>query len=130
MTVISELCRCVQALAQPASAQVSLFPDLAVVGDELALQFADALLAYQASAPPADSAQSLSLKQLDDYLSQLSGPEDRAFWLDRAALNSDVRWQRLRDLARAVLTAFRWPHEPPPRDGATYVGADKIVHHT
>jgi hypothetical protein len=127
MTATAELRRCVQALAQPSPVQVSLFPDFAVVGDELALQFADALGAYHASGPPDERGQLRCLKQLDDYITELSGPEDERFWLDRPALGSDVRWQRIRDLARAVLVAFNWPDEPPPRDGATYVADDKIV---
>jgi hypothetical protein len=127
MTAVSELRRCVQALAQPASVQVSLFPDFAVVGDELAIQFGDALEAYRSSAPPA-SAQALALEQLDEYLSQLSGQEDRGFWDDPSALSSDPRWQRVRDLAKTALSTFGWPDEPPPKDGATYVGAHGVVH--
>jgi hypothetical protein len=130
MTDLAELRRCVQALAQPALVQVSLFPDFAAVGDELAGQFEDAMLAYRASAPTARSAQSLSLKQLADYLTELSGPKDSDFWCDNAVLASDVRWQRVRDLARMVLATFDWPDEPPPRDGAIYVCEEKVVHNT
>jgi hypothetical protein len=127
MIATAELRRCVQALAQPSSVQVALFPDFAVVGDELALQFADALGAYHASAPTDERGQLRCLKQLDDYLTELSGPANERFWLDRAALGSDVRWQRIRDLAKTVLVAFNWPDEPPPKDGATYVAGDKVV---
>jgi hypothetical protein len=130
MTAVSELRRCVQALAQPASMQVSLFPDFAVVGDELALQFEGALVAYRSSAPAPLSTQAVALELLDGYLSQLSGPENSSFWDDPSALPSDARWQRVRDLAQAVLSAFDWPDEPPPRDGATYVGENGVVHNT
>jgi hypothetical protein len=127
MTSVAELRRCVQALAQPAAVQISLFPDFAVVGDELALQFDDALQAYRASEPEGADRKLGSLKTLDDYLAKVSGPGDERFWQDRAALASDLRWQRVRELARAVLGAFAWPDEPPPRDGATYVTGDKVV---
>ena len=130
MTAIAELRRCVQALAQPALVQVSLFPEFAVVGDELALQFDDALRAYSASGLTAEPSQLQSLKQLDDYLAELSGPENERFWLDRTVLFSDARWHRIRDLARAVLASFNWPDETPPRDGATYVGGCEIVRNT
>jgi hypothetical protein len=125
MSLKAELRRCVQALAQPAAVQISLFPDFAIVGDELALQFDEALRAYRTS-EPVGAVQRGSLNDLDDYLATLSGPEDEHFWLDRTALASDVRWQRVRDLARAVLAAFNWPDGPPLRDGATYVASDKI----
>jgi len=128
MTAVSDLRRCVQALALPASVQVSLFPDFAVVGDELGIQFGDALVAYRSSAATPVSAQTIALKQLDEYLSQLSGEENSSFWVDPSALVFDARWQRVRDLARAVLSTFGWPDEPPPRDGATYVGVHGVVH--
>jgi len=127
MTVSAELCRCVQALAQPAAVQIALFPDFAVVGDELAVQFDVALRDYRAFSPTAEEAQLRSLAVLDDYLAELSGPEDERFWWDRAALGSDMRWQRIRDLARDVLAMFDWPHEPPPLDSATYVGGNGVV---
>jgi hypothetical protein len=130
MTATAELRRCLQALAQPAAEQVSLFPEFAVIGDELALQFDDALHAYHASASTPDPIQLESLRLLDDYLTELSGPEEDRFWLERAALASDPRWEQIRDLARAVLAAFAWPDKPPPRDGATYVGSRKVVHNT
>lgn len=38
-----------------------MFPDFAVIGDQLALQFSDALQAFRASAAQADTAQSLAL---------------------------------------------------------------------
>jgi hypothetical protein len=104
-----------------------MFPDFAVIGDELALQFSDALRAFRASAAQADTAQSFALGQIDEYLSQLSAPKNTGFWHDRAALGSDERWQHVRDLARAALITFGWPDEPPSRDDATYVGADRVV---
>jgi hypothetical protein len=35
-----------------------------------------------------------------------------------------------RELARAVVVAFNWPDEPPPRDGATYVGVAEVIKNT
>lgn len=127
MNEAAELRRCVQALAQPAGVQLSLFPGFVVVGDELAIQFADALYAYRMSRPPTEPNQAESLEQLEHYLTKLSGTGEESFWLDRTAFASDVRWQRIRELARHVLAAFDWPDEPPPRDGSTYVSADGLV---
>jgi len=75
----------------------------------------------------AEPAQLRSLNLFDDYLAELSGPKDERFWQDPAALDSDMRWQRIRELARDVLTTFDWPYEPPPRDGATYVDENGVV---
>ena len=66
MDAVAELRRCVQALAQPTAVQVSLFPDFAAVGDELALQFDDALRIYRASGAPDQPARLRSLNQLDE----------------------------------------------------------------
>jgi hypothetical protein len=60
------------------------------------------------------------------YLIALSGPANEGFWLDREALDSDERWARIRERARAVLAAFDWPDEAPALDAATYVG-DGVV---
>ena len=122
-----ELCRCVQALAQPASVQVSLFPDFAVVGDELALQFDDALRAIRALGSPLSDNQIKSLDELDRYLSELSGPQNDDFWVDRALLGTDPRWHRVRELARIVLSAFAWPNDVPGKDGAVYVSAGSTI---
>jgi hypothetical protein len=59
--------------------------------------------------------QTARLRQLDAYLTGLSGEQNRAFWTDEA-LVSDPRWEQVRALALAALTSFQWPKEVPPAE--------------
>ncbi len=113
----------VQALAQPPEAQRALFPDFVVLGDELALDFDEALRAHRRDADPPSPHQAAALGELDDHLSALSGPAHLDFWEDP----SDPRWEHVRALAARVLDAFGWPHAPPPRNGAVYVSAARVT---
>lgn len=122
MDVVAHLRHSLQRLAQPPAAQVALFPSFAVVGDELALSFDDALRSFRASAPEASPAQLASLEQLDDCLNELSRSQDEAFWIEPMALAVDPGWQRVRGLAQAALDAFHWPMQAPERDGSLQPG--------
>lgn len=126
MDVVAQLRHSLQRLAQLPAAQVALFPSLVVLGDELARSFDDALRAFRASAHEASAAQLRSLQQLDDYLSELSGSQNEAFWIEPIALAVDPRWQQVRDLASAALAAFRWPAEAPERERAVNVSAGQV----
>ena len=108
MSTADDLRRALHALAQPAALQFSLFPDWVVVGDELATAFDEALKKHRASGASLSSQQDSSLDALDAYMTELSGPQDRAFWANPTALQRDSRWQNVRDLARAALAAFAW----------------------
>lgn len=116
MDVAAQLRHSLQRLAQPPAAQVALFPSLAVLGDELAQAFGAALRAFRSAAPEASAAQWSALAQLDEYLSQLSGAENEALWIEPVALAVDPRWGRVRSLARAALEAFEWPADEPERE--------------
>ncbi len=78
----------------------------------------------QATLSPSEAA---SLSALDTYLNELSGPQNEEFWTDISLLESDVRWERVRVLARAVRATLGWPDEVPAKDGATYVGAGRVT---
>lgn len=113
----------VQALAQPSDVQESLFPKFVAVGDELALQFDDALSGFNAHHDRVTEAQRTVLNALDEYLTSLSGPKHADFWDDL----TDARWAEVRVRAASVLDAFEWPLEIPPKDGATYVSETEII---
>ena len=90
------------------------------------MEFEEALRNYtgrQTKARPLDDV----VRELDRYLESLSGRVDDAFWFESARLRSDERWQKIRDLARAVLDAYGWPNDTPERNGAIYVSRDNVV---
>lgn len=118
MNVADQLRLSLQRLAQAPAGQVALFPSLALVGEELARDFGDALRAFRATAPEASAAQLLTLQQLADYLSELSGSQQDAFWIEPVALAVDPRWQRVRELALLALAAFQWSLGLAPGDVA------------
>jgi hypothetical protein len=111
MSTADELTRALHALAQPAAIQYSLFPDWVVVGDELALAFNEALEKHRASGTQLSIQQASALDELAAYMTEMSGPRDKAFWSNPSALQRDSRWQNIRDMAKAVLDALS-DHRP------------------
>ena len=114
----------VQALAQPAESQLTLFPDFAEVADELALEHEEAQQAYLDS-PAADSLkapQQQALEALDNKLETMSGPANEPIWCVQALREQEV-WNTVRSLARTVMTEMGWRDEVPPFDrGAIFIG--------
>jgi len=112
--VLATLRYSVQLLAAPAAEQIAhlLPPDFAAKTNEMALE-----LEHWALCAPTcwtlTQEQTTWLNALDAYLEALSGMDHAEFWTD-AALVSDPRWEDVRTLAAAVLTAFDWPNETPP----------------
>jgi hypothetical protein len=83
-----------------------------VLTDEMALDldhWAQCLSTYWKPS----NAQIVQLNRLDDFLSEMSGSLHSDFWTDEA-LSSDLRWEEVRTLAKAVLVSFGWPIEVPP----------------
>lgn len=117
------LCHAIQALAQPADVQRSLFPAFVVVGDELAEELGDALVDFENGGAALSPSQAGAIRELDGYLDALSGPANLDFWDDPA----DARWERARRLAASALAAFGWPNLCPPRDGAVYVSGQEVI---
>ncbi|MBY8825051.1 hypothetical protein [Sphingomonas colocasiae] len=113
--------RAVLALAQPADVQLSLFPDFVCKGDELALDFEDALLASPDAART--DAQRAALGALDGLITSMSGERNSDFWLDEGMLRSHPIWEEIRASARACAAAFGWEMRIPPPSGATYIPA-------
>jgi hypothetical protein len=111
----------VQALAQPAHVQLTLFPDFVCKADELALDFdrwREVVLADPDGA--LTPLQRAALEALDAQLAAMSG-SDKPFW-EEDALADALEWGRVRQLAKDTLRAFGWAMAVPPKDRAVYVG--------
>jgi len=113
----------VQALAQPANAQLGLFPPIAEVADELVLEHEETQGDWLDGEPSVSPEQRAAVAALDEHIEAMSEPEDPELWTDDG-LRGRSEWNTLRTLARAVLTAMAWSNEAPPVErGAVYVGA-------
>ena len=112
----------VQALAQPAPTQLSLFPDFAEVADELALEYEESQLAFLASPASAllTRQQRQDLRAIDSILEAMSGPENIELWSIQALHECDV-WNDVRELAQTALLAMGWSSVSPPAERAIYL---------
>jgi hypothetical protein len=113
----------VQALAAPENEQRRLFPEFVVAADELALDHEETQAAFlNVSQSFLSPVQREAVGKLDQHLEAMSGPDNAQLWTAEA-LGTAQDWERLRELAAAVLRAMGWPLETPPTDrGAIYVG--------
>jgi len=106
MDVTEQLKRAVQALAQPAHIQIELFPNFVAVGDELAIDFSEALEAFVVSgALHLKRHQSAAVTRLDAELARWSGPAHAEMWVNPDLLASDKRWESIRLGEALELTA-------------------------
>jgi hypothetical protein len=121
--IFERLKHSVQALALPATAQLSLLPDFVVKADELVLDFDHwrqcAVTNYRADLT---SEQLELLAAMDAHIGNPSG--DRTVWYE-SALPSHPFWKELRERAIQTLNAFAWPQETPPSYAAEYVPGRK-----
>lgn len=119
MDKLNELKRVLQTLASPAPIQFGLFPDFVCVGDEMALEFDDALRLVAPLAQTFTTPQAQALEELDRYLDARSNvPDDFG---DDDNVRSDLRWVHVRDLASSACAAFGWSVQTPEPSGAVYI---------
>jgi uncharacterized protein Yka (UPF0111/DUF47 family) len=113
----------VRALAQPASVQLTLFPDFVLKADELALEWEERYDFFLNSEESSMVNQAIleALQSLDDEIDQMSGEKRQDLWKDEALTNS-IEWQRVRSLAKNVLRLAGWSEEPPEFSDRFYVG--------
>ena len=110
-----------QALAQPASVQVDLFPDFVQVADELALEFNHwCLVVLQAENKFSDHQRKL-LVNLDSYLSKISNDHLKEKLWTRSALQEMEEWKQVRDFAKEILVELNWEIDLPPVNRNHYV---------
>ena len=110
-----------QALAQPAEVQLSLFPGFVCKADELALDFDNWFKWYVGCQAETDLGMKReALEAIDHYLNAMSGPSHAEFWTE-SALRLDPRWDAVRVLAKHAVQAFGWHSNEPPLDRAVFV---------
>lgn len=111
----------VQALAQPADMQPTLFPPFVLVADELALEFDHSRRVAEGQAGASWSpGQRAAVAALDRLLCEMSGPGNPELWLDANCLRHPC-WSDVRELAQAALFAFGWLEGLPPEGRLVYI---------
>ena len=108
-----------QALAIPASDQLSLFPQFAATADELALDFDRwASLVSENYEEELSSAQIDALAAISRTFETISGhaAEFEAELWTAEAVRSSSHWDDIRRVAAVALEVFGWPIERPPRN--------------
>jgi hypothetical protein len=113
--------RAVQLLAAPPDAQVAHYPAFVAVGTELALGFNETARRFLADVSCLTELQRRTVDTLDAALDELPGSDAGRTWADRDAVIHDPRWAEIRARAVAVLEAFGWPLEVPPRGDTIYI---------
>ena len=116
---MEQLQRAIVALAQPADVQLGLFPDGVCKGDELALDFEEALPSLWDKDISAE--QQAAISALDVLILAMSGEKNVDFWTDQALLRSHPKWEEIRGSAKACAIAFGWNLQPPPPFGAVFI---------
>ncbi len=112
--VLKQLRLSLQLLASPAQDQLHHFP---VSWIDLPFEMADDFGHWARCVSTyweVPQEQQTRLTLLDDFLSEMSGSHNAAFWTDEA-LYADPRWEEVRTMAQAALASFGWPVEVPPR---------------
>ena len=95
-----------QALAQPAEVQLSLFPEFVCKPDELALDFDNWLKWFVSNQVEADLGRKReALDAIDRFFHAVSRPSHAEFWTE-VALRLDPRWDAIRFLAWIPMLAL------------------------
>jgi hypothetical protein len=111
----------VQALAQSADVQPTLFPPFVLVADELALELDHWREVAEGYAGGSWSpAQRAAVAAVDAALSAMTDVGRPELW-DEPGCLSRPEWAEVRRLARAALAAFGWPAGMPPDGRGVYV---------
>lgn len=96
-----------QALCQPAEAQLRLYPDCCQKVDELAVDFGNHWESYDSNlSADVTSRQRTAIEAIEDLLDAMGGKAE--YWT-KAALATSPEWQRVRLAARQALEALDWP---------------------
>ena len=117
------------ALASSAEVQDSLYPDFVAKGDELVLDFDEALNKVDIQSE-LNEVQKIALHKLDAYLERNAGVGFEEMYCDTASLYKDSRWEQIRILAKEFIETMGWPYEKPRKNNAIYVNKDGSIKNT
>jgi len=117
------------ALASSAEVQDSLYPDFVAKGDELVLDYDEALNEYDIKLQLNED-QMVSLSNLEAYLEEHSGSEFEEMYCNSGSLYNDPRWEEIRVLAREFIESMGWQYQAPAKNDAVYVNTKNVVKNT
>lgn len=117
------------ALASSAEIQDSLYPDSVAKGDELVLDYDEALKEIDLQAK-LNEAQKAALNKLESYLNEHSGKDYEEMYCDTTSLYNDSRWEQIRRLAMEFIVSMGWQHELPSKNKAIYVDENDSKNNT
>jgi hypothetical protein len=107
-SLVGELRKSLHALARDGRDALACAPEGSCKADELALGYSNDLVAVLGSfAGEFTAEQQAALRRVDDLLSAMSGPDQRALWTDDAVCMHH-RWAEVRSQARRALTGLGW----------------------
>lgn len=117
------------ALAAPAEVQDWLYPDFTAKGDELVLEYSQAL-GESDIVGTLTSSQLDALKNLEQFLTTHSGKDYVEMYCETNSLYTDPRWEKIREYARRLIAKMGWQYEHPARNGALYVSSSEAGKNT
>lgn len=95
------------ALAQSPEIQKQLVSSEGMTGEEIILEFSDAIDEYYHSNPNSQNRQFILLKELDEYILSKSGNDYEHLWLDEKYLTCH-EWETIRLMAKKIAMEFDW----------------------
>ncbi|WP_335954903.1 hypothetical protein [Acinetobacter guillouiae] len=104
----------IMALAQKPEIQVSLFPHGSYIGEEIILEYDEAVGANleKINSNGLSSTQLHAIKQLDQYILDHCGNDFEDLWLNNENLTSK-EWEIIRILAKNIIEVMNWELEVP-----------------
>ena len=110
----------IMALASAAVVQDSLYPDYVAKGDELVLDYDEALKEIDIPSKLSKEQKS-ALNSLEKYLEEHSGEGFEEMYCETSSLYIDSRWDQIRKLALEFIKSMGWQYEVPNKNRAIYV---------
>lgn len=117
---MDEFKRCIFVLASSAEIQSSLFPDFTCKGDEMVIEFGEAIECVDKSLFSVKGIR--AIEALDNYIIANSGEQYKEHYLDNDLLGNSEIWANIRMLAMDVLAELGWKYEVPNAGNYTYIG--------